>query len=353
MPFRAAFALPALVLALALAPDLIRPACARTLQAEHPSALPLPSEASPELRKLLAVNPLYGFWKQDPPADAKAWKALAAEQAAKTAPHVEALAGKLGVDVREASLGGARVFELAPKDVDPAMEGRVLLHLHGGGFVFNPGLAGAGEGVMMAAAGRVRVVSVDYRMPPEHPFPAALDDALAVYRALLKDHPASRIGVFGASSGGGLALSLCLKIKAEGLPLPGALAPCSPWSDMDQRGDSYFLNQGRDNVLVSWDPWLKASALLYAQGRPLDHPLLSPVYGDVAGFPPVLILSGTRDLFLSNACRMHLKLRACGVPAELVVFEGMSHVLYLYNYAMPEAKTAFAELADFFRHTLR
>ena len=173
MPFRAAFALPALVLALALAPDLIRPACARTLQAEHPSALPLPSEASPELRKLLAVNPLYGFWKQNPPADAKAWKALAAEQAAKTAPHVEALAGKLGVDVREASLGGARVFELAPKDVDPAMEGRVLLHLHGGGFVFNPGLAGAGEGVMMAAAGRVRVVSVDYRMPPEHPFPAA------------------------------------------------------------------------------------------------------------------------------------------------------------------------------------
>ena len=86
MPFRAAFALPALVLALALAPDLIRPACARTLPAEHPSALPLPSEASPELRKLLAVNPLYGFWKQNPPADAKAWKALAAEQAARPRP---------------------------------------------------------------------------------------------------------------------------------------------------------------------------------------------------------------------------------------------------------------------------
>ncbi len=342
-----------LSLALVLALSASAPVQAREIQMQDAGPLPLPGEASAELRALLSVNPLLGFWKRPPPADASGWKALVAGQAAKTASHVEALARKLGIEVRQRRLAGVAVFELCPKEVDPAFEGKVLLHLHGGGHVFNPGLAGAGEGVLMAHAGKVRVVSVDYRMPPDHPFPAALDDALAVYRDLLKRCPASRIGVFGASSGGGLALSLCLKLKAEKLPLPGAIAPCSPWSDMDRRGDSYFLNDGRDNVLVSWDPWLKASALLYARGRPLGDPLLSPVYGDVSGFPPALLLSGTRDLFLSNACRMHLRLRAAGVPAELVVFEGMSHVLYLYNPSMPEARTAFAELTAFFRRHLR
>ena len=205
----------------------------------------------------------------------------------------------------------------------------------------------------MAALSGACVVSVDYRMPPGHPYPAALDDVLAVYRELLKTHPASRIGVFGSSTGGGLTLALCLRAREEGLPQPFAIAPGSPWSDMSETGDTYATHKGHDNVLVAYEWWLKEAALAYADGRDLKDPHLSPVYADVSGFPPAFFTTGTRDLFLSNTARMHAKFREAGIPAELLVFEGMSHVEYLFDPAMPEARLHFAELAGFFKRHLR
>ena len=141
--------------------------------------------------------------------------------------------------------------------------------------------------------------------------------------------------------------------EKRGLPLPGALAPCTPWSDLAPIGDSYATNAGLDNVLVTYDNWLADAVRLYAQGQDLTNPYLSPVYGDFAGFPPTLLVSGTRDLFLSNTVRVHLKMRALGVPADLIVHEGMSHVQYYMDPNMPEARFHFQELGRFFRRHLR
>ena len=161
----------------------------------------------------------------------------------------------------------------------------------------------------MAGIGKCRVVYADYRMAPDFPYPAAIDDAMAVYRELLKRRPAESIGVFGTSTGGAMTLILALRAKDEGLPLPAALAAGTPWAQINEVGDSYVTNEGVDNVLVSYHGWLEGAARLYAAGHDMEDPYLSPVNGDVRGFPPTLLTSGTRDLFLSNTVRMHLKLR--------------------------------------------
>ncbi len=312
---------------------------------------PVPQTASPQLQKFIGQKPLLWYWNARPRTGSQ-WKPLVAKVEKETLPLVKALEQKLGVASRPSVLGGVPVFELVPAALDPGFKDCVLLHFHGGGYLFNPGESGAGEGVLMAALSGVRVVSVDYRMPPDHPYPAALDDILAVYREVLKTHPASRIGVFGSSTGGGLTLALCLRAREEGLPQPFAIAPGSPWTDMSETGDTYVTHKGHDNVLVGYEWWLKAAAQSYADGRDLKDPHLSPVYADVSGFPPAFFTTGTRDLFLSCTARMHVKFKEAGIPAEMLVFEGMSHVQYLFDPDMPEARLHFAELARFFKRHL-
>jgi monoterpene epsilon-lactone hydrolase len=250
--------------------------------------------------------------------------------------------------VEPASIGGVKSFVVTPKSIPDANRDRVLLHLHGGVRVLNPGEAGTREAIMMAGFARFKVVSVDYRMPPDHPFPAALDDAVAVYRELLKTTQPENIGIFGTSAGGSLTLTTLLRAKMDGLPMPGAIAPGTPTVDLTKTGDSLFTNAMVDNVLQTQDGFIRATAFLYANGRDLKDPLLSPIYGDVTGFPPTILTSGTRDLYLSNTVRMHRKLRAAGVEAVLQVWEGQSHTQYNADPTAPETKEYHAEIARFF-----
>ena len=141
---------------------------------------------------------------------------------------------------------------------------------------------------------------------------------------------------------------MVLRAEKEGLPLPAATAPGTPWSDMTKTGDTYFTNEMVDNVLVSNDGWLGDAAKLYANGHDLKDPMLSPVYGDFQGFPPTILTSGTRDLLLSNTVRVHRKLRDAGIDSFLQVFEGQSHAHYLRDDTAPETKAAFAEITGFF-----
>ena len=165
--------------------------------------------------------------------------------------------------------------------------------------------------------------SVDYRMPPDYPYPAALDDVLAAYSGLLDVRAPEQIVVGGGSAGGNLAAALVLRARDEGLPLPGALILLTPEVDLTESGDSFQTNLGIDNVLTES---LADSIALYAGDHDLRHPYLSPLFGDLtAPFPPTLLQAGTRDLFLSNTVRMHRKLRAGGVDAQLHVFEAMPH----------------------------
>jgi len=200
---------------------------------------------------------------------------------------------------------------------------------------------------MMAGFAGFKVISVDYRMPPDFPFPAALDDAVAVYRELLKTTKAERIGVLGSSAGGSLTLTMLMRARTEHLPMPGAIALGTPTVDLSKTGDSLFTNAMVDNTIGTQDGFLHATALLYANGRDLKDPLLSPIYGDVSGFPPAILTSGTRDLYLSNTVRMHRKLRAAGVEAALQVWEGQSHLQYIMDITAPETKEYHGEVARF------
>ena len=166
--------------------------------------------------------------------------------------------------------------------------------------------------------------------------------------------PPKNMAIFGTSTGGAMTLAMVLRAKAENLPLPGAIAPGTPWSDIDKVGDTYETNEWVDNILVTWDGWLGRAAKLYANGTDLKDPYISPIYGDFSGFPPAILTSGTRDLFLSNTVRVHRKMRAAGVEAELVVFEGQSHAQYAADPFAPETKEHFEEVARFFdKHLAR
>ena len=207
---------------------------------------------------------------------------------------------------------------------------------------------------MIATSAGIPVLSIDYRMPPEHPFPAAVDDVVAVYRAVLKDHEASTLAIGGTSAGGGLALASVHQFKALGLPVPGVIYAGTPWADLTKTGDTLYTNEGIDRVLVTYDGSLGGAARLYADGHDLRDPLLSPVYGDFSGFPPTYLVTGTRDMFLSDTARTHRKLRAAGVEADLNVYEALSHAGYAFVTGSTEQLQVYGELAAFLtRHLSR
>src|SRR5258708_10120746 len=308
--------------------------------------IPVPDTTSPQLRALIAA-PLSPTWNTHPKS-AEEWKAFVNARAQFSLKAIPVLKEKMKDTCEPSVIAGVKVFPVTPSEIAESNRNRVLLHIHGGGYVLSPGEAGLGEAILMAGHGRVKVISVDYRMPPDFPYPAAMDDAMAVYRGLLKTVDAKRIGIFGTSTGGGMTLAMVLRAKAEGLPLPGAIAPGTPWSDMTKTGDSYYANEMLDNILVANEGFLEASAKLYANGHDLKDPMLSPIYGDMHGFPPAILTSGTRDLFLSNTVRVHRKLRQAGVEAALQVYEGHSHAQYGRDAFAPETKEVFEEIARFF-----
>ncbi len=315
-----------------------------------PQVIPVPTEGvSPQSQVQIAV-PYPPHFNADPKTPAE-WKALVAARAAPVIASLPALKARLGVTVEATQIGGVAAFLVTPKTVAPQNRDRVLLHLHGGAYVFSPGESALPEAIMMAGFGGFKVVSVDYRMPPDHPYPASMDDATAVWRELVKTNDPRKMAVFGTSTGGAMTLALVLRAKAAQLPLPAALAPGTPWSDIAKVGDTYLTNEWIDNVLVTWDGFLGRAALLYAAGHDLKDPIISPIYGDFTGFPPTILTSGTRDLFLSNTVRTHRKLRRAGIVAELHVYEGQSHGGYGRDVEAPETREAFGEIAAFFdRH---
>lgn len=325
-----------------------QPAIAQTAPARDVPAkkLTVPGDVSPDMAKLIANAPA-PFWNIDPKTPQE-WKDWVAQRAQVSIGIARGAAEKFGVKYEKITLGGVPAYMVTPKEILPANRNRLLFHVHGGGYVLSPGEAGLTEAINMAYYGGFRVVSVDYRMPPDAPYPAAMDDATSAWKAAVKMAKPKNMAVFGTSTGGGMTLALVLRAKKEKLPLPAAIAPGTPWSDLDEVGDTYTTNEYVDNVLVSWKGWLGRAAKLYANGTDLKDPMLSPVYGDMRGFPPTILTTGTRDLFLSNTVRIHRKLRQAGVVADLNVYEGQSHAQYGAIPSAPETKEAFTDIARFF-----
>ena len=256
------------------------------------------------------------------------------------------LAATLRSSVETTTIGTAVVHVAVPDEVRLAEA--AYIDLHGGALVMGGGEACRIGARMHADRHGIVCYGVDYRMPPEHPYPAALDDCVATYRHVLDRHDAGTIVVGGRSAGGNLAAATVLRIRDEGLPLPGALVLLSPQLDLTESGDSFQTNQTIDVVLPGS---LMANNRLYAGDENLDHPYLSPLFGNFGkGFPPTFLQSGTRDLFLSNAVRMHRSLHRASIKTELHIFEAMPHGGFMGG--TPEDEELSQEVERFVRHHL-
>lgn len=309
--------------------------------------IPVPVEGVSPAAQALIAAPFPPHFNADPKSAAE-WKDLIERRAAVIRAALPAMQAKLAVDVQPAVIGGVKAYIVTPKSMPEANKNRLLVHVHGGGYVFGPGEAALPEALMIAGFGGYKVISVDYRMPPDFPYPAAMDDAMAVWKAAVTMADPKNMAILGTSTGGAMTLAMVHRAKQEGLPLPAAIAPGTPWSDITDTGDTYKSNEWVDNILVTWDGWLGRAARLYAAGHDLRDPQLSPIYGDFSRFPPAILTSGTRDLFLSNTVRTHRALKRAGVVAELNVYEGQSHAQYMGNVDAPETREAFTDIARFF-----
>ena len=304
------------------------------------------ADISPGMQKFIAapLNPDWNFH----PKTGEEWRAKANTIAAGVVPGLPAMRERLHVKIVASTIDGVKVDIVTPDEMPPENRDKVLVHVHGGCYVYFPGESGTTEAIMMAGFGHYKVISVDYRMPPDAYFPAALDDAMTVYKSVLKSTNPKDIGIIGTSAGGALTLEMVVKAKQDGLPLPGAIAPGTPMADVTKTGDSFYTNEFVDNVLVSPNGFCDDAAAIYAHGHDMKDPLLSPVYADMTGFPPTILTTGTRDQLLSNTVRVHRKLRRAGVEADLNVYEGESHAQYQFDDRVPETKEAFGDIATFF-----
>lgn len=244
---------------------------------------------------------------------------------------------KPGVAETETVLGGVPCLHFS----SGGAERGTFLHLHGG--AYTGGSAAVGRlYTHISADGGPDVVSVDYRLAPEHPYPAAVDDALAAYLALLETVPADRVVIGGESAGANLVLALVQRLLAEGLPVPAAVVPVYPWADLTHTSPSWTSNARRDILTrAGIDP----SALAYAGGRALDDPGISPVFGSFAGFPPAFVPVGTLDVLLDDSRSVVRAMQEAGVDVVLREYDDAIHGFTLLPTA--ESKAAMADVRDF------
>ena len=313
-----------------------------------PRTLAPPGGASPVLKDAVAQTPAPSVEQRSAmqPASAQEWRAMIDLLAGQ--PDLEALAESANVTIGPGDTGGVPTYRVVPKGGARAPHAdHLFLYIHGGAYVFGGGDAAVAEAPVIATAAGIAALAIDYRMPPDHPFPAAVDDVVAVYREVLKDHTPTQIAIGGTSAGGGLSLAAIHRMKSLELPVPGAVYLGTPWADLTDTSDSLHTLEGIDRILVTYDGMLAAAAKLYAGDTALTDPLISPVYGDFNGFPPTYLVTGTRDMLLSDTARVHRKLKTAGVVTDLNVYEGLSHGEYAMLVGSPEHQQTYAELAEF------
>ena len=305
--------------------------------------IPIPASVSEQAQQFLGMDMFGGGAERVMPGDIAGWRALIRETDELLVAVMGAQVEHLRSSVQSRLVGGVPVFIVTPEGVDESGDNQpIYLDIHGGSLLMGGGKACEVMARRVAAQVQMQTWSADYRMAPDHPYPAGLDDVLAVYRGLLDVRAPEQIVIGGGSAGGNLAAAVTLRARDEGLPLPAALILLTPEADLTESGDSFQTNLGIDNVLTQS---LADSIALYAGDHDLRHPYLSPLFGDLtAPFPPTFLQAGTRDLFLSNTVRMHRKLRAGGVDAQLHVFEAMPHGGF---FGAPEDDELTAEIRQF------
>ncbi len=235
---------------------------------------------------------------------------------------------------------------------ESAREGVVLLYLHGGGFVVGSTISHRPILTNLAKAAGIDILALDYRMAPEHVFPAAVDDALAAYRWLLgQGYAAERIGVAGDSAGGNLALSLIIRARDEGLALPGCAVTLSGWLDLRVTSDAITRNATADPLMTG--DMIRDMATLYMGDIPLDDPRASPALADLKGLPPVYLQTSDADILEDDSHLFAERAKAAGVDVTIESWPGMIHVWHAFAHIIPEARDAFARIATILNARLR
>jgi monoterpene epsilon-lactone hydrolase len=314
-----------------------------------PRSLPPSGGVSEVFREYLAKQPTPDVEaaKGDVFKTAEEWEAWIRPRDEATAAAARKLARALSVTVKHDTIAGVNVYHVTPAKTDAEHKNHLFVHVHGGAYVVNGGEAGTVEAVLAASYLKIPVLSIDYRMPPSHPAPAAMKDVIAVWRKLSEDRSATTMAMGGTSAGAGLTMSSVQRMLELGLEPPQALFLGTPGADVTKTGDSRYINEGIDPGLVAWDGVPHEALKLYAGDYDHKHPYVSPIYGKFEGFPPSYLISGTRDLMLSDTVRTHRELRRAGVEADLHVYEGQAHAEYLAVMDAPESAEHFAELNRF------
>jgi monoterpene epsilon-lactone hydrolase len=304
--------------------------------------VPLPDTISPEARTSLA----HAIPDQGPPepladrrAHTDAYTAGARIAWTKICPN----------QIVETTMAGVPVRIVTPDGLPDANRDKVLLNLHGGGF--NSDSGSYTESIPIANLTHTRVVSVLYRLAPEHPFPAAVDDTIAVYRDLLKTYKPSHIALYGTSAGAILTAEVAVRLKQLNLPLPGALGIFAGTGDFSQTADSqamYALHGLTGSLPVAGTQPRNTE---YTGTTDPKDPVLSPLYADLHGMPPTLFITSGRDSQLSGTIILHRAFLRSGVSAQLIVFEALTHAFW-NDVSLPETKEAYAYMADFFSQQL-
>ena len=253
------------------------------------------------------------------------------------------------VNVAKDEIEGVPVRVITPLKMTAANKERVLINLHGGGF--NSDSGSLTESVPIANLTGIKVIAVLYRLAPEHPYPAALDDALVVYATLLKTYKPEHIAVYGTSAGAILTAELAVRIKQVGLPMPAALGIFSGMGDMARKGDSIAM-YALEGLSGHLDPPTPAVDKDYLGATDPRDPVVSPVFADLHGMPPSLFITSGRDLLLSGTCILHRAYLRAGVDAQLIVFEGLPHAFW-NDTTLPETKEAYGDMSAFFKRELR
>jgi acetyl esterase/lipase len=227
---------------------------------------------------------------------------------------------------------------------------RVVFYLHGGGYTQGSPATHRELASRVARAAQARVLSIDYRLAPAHPFPAAVEDSLSAWRWLVgSGTPPAHIAIAGDSAGGGLTVATLLALRDAGEPMPACAVCLSPWFDLEGAGESALADQ---DPIVERQHMLDVAAV-YLAGADSRHPHASPLHGAFAGLPPLLIQVGTHDLLLDDSRRLATAAKAAGVEVDLEVWEGLIHVWHIWGDALPEGRRALAKIGDFICRHIR
>lgn len=304
--------------------------------------VPIPQDLSPEAKKSLGrVEP-----DQGPPQPLEERRKMTDAYTARARVEWTQICP---VTIVDQTIAGVPTHVVTPENMPPSSHDRVLLNLHGGGF--NSDSGSYTESIPIASYTKIKVIAVLYRLAPEYPFPASVDDSVAVYKELLKSYQPDHIVIYGTSAGAILTAEVAIKLKQLGLPLPAGLGIFSGMGDFARPGDSIamYALRGLSGHLDPPEPG--AHDPFYVASTDAKDPVLSPIYADLHGLPPTLFVTSGRDLLLSGTANLHRAYLRAGVDARLVVFDALPHAFW-YDPKLPEAIEANHMMADFFLKVL-